>query len=372
MNLSYVIPVIAKQGSIILIRLCRILEAMARMKSRGAMADPLLAPPIAMIPTAPIINIYAALSRDANFVSHVIRIFNRRMIHVCQKIFTLLFIATVIPVISAQSQLQEQNLGYAFENPGFLSISGSLTYDSYRHRLAIADEGRNLIYIFDLTDRSFRTIGENREMARPLGMAFDKNGSLFITQEKSPLVLKYQLEKDIPDTLNLSGIIVSDKFDLRRLYIDNRGFIYLINFNEPAIYIIDSDGKPYKRITDNLKKPDGIKAMPSGEIVIADKGIDPILIFSRDGEFRRRLSRPESPTSKFSFEASGLASDQRGWIYTLNMTKSLITWYDPTGVNQTEWAPPEPPFFPKDLAIDRYDNIYVSEKATGSVRVFSR
>ncbi len=271
--------------------------------------------------------------------------------------------------VSADAQFSEQHKGYAFENPGFLSIPGALSYDSGRHRLAIADKGRQLVYLFDLTDHSYQTLGADKELGEPAGLAFSRQGTLFIVEDKSPYILKFPYSIDQPETLKFGDS--GSPIHPGKLFIKNDGGILIADKDDAAIYSIDSTGVLTGKITEKLRQPDGIMIDLSGEILVADKGVDPILVYSSKGEFERKLSRPESPTSQFSFAASGLAIDQSGWIYTLDMTREQIVTFDPTGVNRLEWAP-EAPFFPEDIAIDRYNTIYVSESGSGSVRIFSR
>jgi sugar lactone lactonase YvrE len=271
--------------------------------------------------------------------------------------------------ILANAQFIEQHKGYVFENPGFLSIPGALSYDSQRHRLAIADNGRQLVYLFDLTDRSYQTFGADKELREPSGLAFNGQGALFVTQEDSPFILKYPYSIDRPETLKIGAN--DGSIHPGKIFIKSSGEILIADKDHATIYMIDSTGAITGKVTNKLKQPDGILVDLSGEIIVADKGIDPIIVLSPKGEYERKLTRPESPTSQFSFAASGLAIDQSSWLYTLDMTRQQIVTYDPTGVNRLEWAP-EPAFFPEDIAIDRYNTIYISESSSGSVRIFTR
>jgi hypothetical protein len=292
----------------------------------------------------------------------------RRMIAL--SLICISFELILIPGIAA-SQLLEKEAGYSFEAAGFLSLPGALAYDQSRHRLAIADNGRDIIYVVDLTDKSSQTLGENEMLSNPTSMAFDQYGDLFITQGKYPLLLEFKYGNDYADTIRLDSISTDRQIKPTRISIDSHGLKYICDRDAAIVYILNLDNTLLFKIARQLKRPDGITVLPSGEILVADKGLDPILVFSPRGGFERRLSRPESPTAQFSFNASGLAIDQRGWIYTLDLTRSKIIWFDPTGVNRVEWAP-EASFFPEDIAIDRYDNIYISERGSGRVRIFTR
>jgi streptogramin lyase len=273
--------------------------------------------------------------------------------------------------IQARSQFVENHFRYAFENPGFLSLPGPLAYDAQRHRLAVSDGGRGLIFIFDLADRTaYQTLGSDIQLKEPQGLAFDSKGALYVTQKDSPRLLRFTLTTVQPDTIQLK--LAGNDIHPGKMAIDAGGRIFLADNDKAAIYVFDAGDSLIATITKKLRQPAGILIESSGNILVADRGIDPILEFSSDGELLRRLSRPESPTSQVSFAASGLARDQSGWIYTLDNTHFKLIAHDPSGVNRVEWAPSEPPFFPEDIAIDRYGYIYISERGSGQVRIFSR
>jgi streptogramin lyase len=272
---------------------------------------------------------------------------------------------------SAGAQFADTSMGYAFENPGFLSLAGVLAYDNPRHRLAVLDEGQDAIYIFDLTDRSFQTIETGRGYYRATGIAFGRDGALFICQEKSPIVVIVTPESNATDTLDLTSS-APEKFRPGRIHIGPREEIFILDTEGKSIYRFDSAGELLAKISENLRHPDGILSRASGGIFIADKGFDPIRQFDSSGEYVRDLTRPELPTEQSNFAASGLAADQRGWFYTIDYTHNKMTVFDPTGVNRIEWAPDIPPFFPRDIAIDKLDNIYISETGAGRVLVVRR
>ena len=281
------------------------------------------------------------------------------------------FIALVEIIFSAplaQSQFVEKQVGYAFETPGFLGIPGPLAYDKERHRLAVSDAGRNLIYIFDLVERTYQTLGSDIELKEPQGMAFDETGLLYVTQQNSSFLLKFSQVGVLPETLNLKMADIHPG----KITIGSGGELLLCDKDNSSVYLINTTDSSITKFSKKLRQPNGVLMQQSDEIFVADKGIDPVLVFGEDGEYIRRLSRPESPTSQVSFAASGLAIDQKGWLYTLDITHFKLISYDPTGVNRIEWAPPTPPFFPVDIAIDRYDAIYISDSGSGRVRIFVR
>jgi len=271
----------------------------------------------------------------------------------------------------ARCQFEIIDAGRAFEEPGFLSAAGQLAYDDSRHRLAMIDEGRDMIMVFNLTDHSHISLGLNGELGRPNSLAFDKNGFLYILQDDNDGALKYRPELEFPDTLELSQNFI-DKFRPSRIAIGNNFEILVADKENKAVIIFDKNGGAVRLFTDKLRSPDGLMAIKSGSIFVADKGADPIIEYSRAGEFVRHLAAAEDPALKFNISAGGLATDQRGWFYTLDITNNRVISMDPTGVNRIEWRSPEPAFFPRDIAIDKFDDIYISEGGLGRVMVIRK
>ncbi|OGC90958.1 MAG: hypothetical protein A2W25_07700 [candidate division Zixibacteria bacterium RBG_16_53_22] len=275
--------------------------------------------------------------------------------------------AIIISPAVSWGQFSIVESGYPFENPGFLATAGVMAYDSGRHRLAISDQARETIFIFDLTDKSFQAIDSDNRIMSPAGLAFDRTGVIYITQQDYPVILRIGPDFNILDSIVLDEIFTDD-ISPGRIAIGAQGNLFVSDIKHRAVCQFDTSGRFINKIREKLKRPDGIFVNLSGEIYIADKGIDPILQFSAGGKFMRNLSRPEDPTGQSSYSASGLAFDQRGWLYTLDITHNQVVRLDPTGVSLEEWAP-EPPFFPKDIVIDKYGNIYISESGLGRVLI---
>ncbi len=278
----------------------------------------------------------------------------------------IMMIIALAPTL-ARGQLAILESGFEFENPGFMGSADLMAYDAGRHRLAISDDARDVLYVFDLTDKSYQVIGENINIEGLAGLAYDRAGILHISRKESRAIARVGPDLNEANSIELEGAFDED-FSPGRIAVADDGDLIITDNKHRAICRFDSAGKLINRFTEKLRRPDGIFIQPSGEIFIADKGINPILLFSPKGEYIGNLSRPEDPTQQFSFSTSGLAVDQRGWVYTLDITHNKVVWYDPTGVSREEWAP-EQPFFPRDIVIDKYDDVYVSDSGLGRVMV---
>ncbi len=287
-------------------------------------------------------------------------------------VVVLIAFYSVLAISTSNAQFIEKKIGLPCEDRGYFSMPSAISYDQLRNRLAVSDKARGLIYIFDLTDMSSDIIGQNIQIKEPVGLAFNGNGDIFIAQNGLPFILHFKYDSDSGDSIFLDQADSARAANPAKIYIDSQGRMFIIDKSDNSITIYNDKGKYIKKLDFKFKNPGGILVNSSGDILISDKGYDPIMIFSKDGSFNRRLTRPESTTDQYSFNASGLAIDQRGWIYTLDVSRNKLMSYDPTGITRTSWAPSESPFFPVDIAIDRNDNIYVLESGNGNIRVLSR
>jgi sugar lactone lactonase YvrE len=281
-------------------------------------------------------------------------------------IFTVLGIFIIL-ANSSFAQMSIELPQYSFEQPGFFGIPSTMAYDAIRNRLAICDKGRNQIYIFNLEDQTYETVGEAYKLNIPIGVALNAKGDIYVSQNKTCFLLVFKFGIETPETLLLASENPADKILPARIYIENDQHILVTDQSKPIVYRFDASGKMVAKITDNLRSPNGLFVKPDGHIFIADRGIDPIIMFSDDCEFIRRLSIPEPLSNKKSFSAAGLAVDQSGSLYTINTSQSKVTWYDPAVVNRQEWAPTNQPFFPIDICIDRFNRIYVLDSGNGKV-----
>jgi hypothetical protein len=269
------------------------------------------------------------------------------------------------------AQMSVEYMGYQIEQPGFFSIPSVMAYDAPRNRLAIADRGCNLVYIYNLEDQAFETIGESNELKAPIGLAFNAKGDIFISQNKINFLLVYRFGLSVPESLTITSEYPEDRIFPGRIYIGIDQSFLIADQSRPIVYRVGSDGKLISQITDNLRSPNGLLIKSDGHIIIADRGIDPVNIYSKDGDFLRRLNIPEPLSNKKSYTAAGLAVDQSGWLYSLNTSQSKVIWYDPAGVNRSEWGPTNQPFFPIDISIDKFNRIYVLDSGAGKIWVLN-
>lgn len=287
---------------------------------------------------------------------------------------TMMLFASLIltGVAFAEEAYIDVSTGQPFTLPGFFQRPTSIAYDTFRDQIAISDIGQNRIYIIDLSDYSWITLDEANKIDQPSGLAFSKDGRLFVSSNISSRILVFGYNSDIPDTLDLDATGIPIKTEVTHIYIDDSERLFLIDSRNRDIFVFDLSGDMLGRISDDLTKPGGILVRPSGDILVADKGLDPISHFTKDFSYLGRLTRPEPVTSKPLRSTQGMAADKSGWIYTVDVLNNKVLIFDPSGVRQTEWAPDIQPFFPVDIAIDRNDIIYILESGGGRLLMYRK
>jgi len=187
----------------------------------------------------------------------------------------VVFLCPLVDSGDLSAQLVEKDLGFPFEVPGFFSMPSAMAYDGIRNRLAFADKGRNLVYIFNLADQSSEVLGERQDITEPLGLAFNLNGDLLVTQAQSSAILRYGFGTDVPEVLPLTGIDVPGGIHPGRISVGFRDVIYLADREAAIIYMIDRAGNLLGKITEKLRRPGGVLVLPSGEIVIPPASAGP-------------------------------------------------------------------------------------------------
>jgi sugar lactone lactonase YvrE len=202
-------------------------------------------------------------------------------------------------------------------------------------RMAIADQDRQGIHVFDPADSSYTMIvtAGKEKIATPVGVAFDDAGNLYVTDSQINKLLIYDSE----------GTFVKA--------------------------VDQADGTP-------LRRPTGITFnRRDSRIYVADTMRHQILVFSRLGEFITRLgSRGEGPGA-FNFPTH-LGSDPQGALYltdSMNFRAQFLApdsgdWFTfgRHGNGTGDFASP------KGISADQSGNIYIAETLFDSVQIFDR
>lgn len=200
-------------------------------------------------------------------------------------------------------------------------------------KMAIADQDRQGIHLYDPADRSYRVLvmAGQEKFATPVGVAFDDAGNLYVTDSQLNKMLIYDAQAN---------------------------FLKAVD---------QADGTP-------LRRPTGITFNRHDKrIYLADTMQHQILVFSRLGEFIARLGTRGDQPGAFNFPTH-LGSDPQGNIYgtdSMNFRAQILpagsnTWlaFGRHGNGSGDFASP------KGISADQHGIIYIAEALFDNVQIF--
>jgi DNA-binding beta-propeller fold protein YncE len=285
-----------------------------------------------------------------------------------------------------------------FEGP-VLSQWAKLAVDPERNEIYALHQRKNDIRIFDDHGMEIFVFAEGLGSAADIAIGDD--GDIFLLtrgyQTSAVHLLNFRGEKvaeislhDVPDTFS--------NFSADRLVHQNNS-LYLVDSSSMKVLVVGESGrfkksydlnremKPFMPREDRQRelstsdwrkrKLDGVDL--SG-FAVDDKGniffTVPVLFsafkLTPRGELRR-FGRSGSAKGKFGV-VSGIATDDRGYIYVSDRLRSVVLIFDRNLIFQTEFGyrgnQPSNLIVPDDLAIDSLGNVYVGQAANRGVSVF--
>jgi gluconolactonase len=192
------------------------------------------------------------------------------------------------------------------------------------------------------TDGKLTTFRE--ETGNANGLFFDQAGNLLVCEGGNRRVTRVAMDGTVTVLAdNCDGKKLNSPNDL---WPDPKGGVY---FTDPRygsqedleqagfhVYYIPADGKPIRRVIDDLEKPNGVVGTADGkQLYVADPGANKTYVYAiqADGSLRdRKLAAPEG--------SDGMTLDERGNLY---LTRDGVEIYSPKGTKIASLAVPEHP-----------------------------
>lgn len=192
------------------------------------------------------------------------------------------------------------------------------------------------------TDGTLTTFREDTGNAN--GLFFDRDGNLLACEGGNRRVTRVSMEGTVT--------VLADSYNGKKLnspndlWPDPKGGMY---FTDPRygseegldqdgfhVYYIPPDGKPIRRVIDDLEKPNGVVGTADGKLLyVADPGAKKTFVYEiePDGTLsNRRLAAPEG--------SDGMTLDERGNLY---LTGDGVEVFSPEGKKIASLVVPERP-----------------------------
>jgi tripartite motif-containing protein 2/3 len=258
-----------------------------------------------------------------------------------------------------------------------------VAYDGSRDEVLVTDAGAHRVYIFDRRGAIKGILGRREELRYPTGIAVDAKGKIYVGEKESGVIKVFEGAEE-----RFSGTFKEIVLPIRegekrpspdRMDVGPEGKLYVVDGTNGWILVFDSDGEFRYRIGKGGGSKKGIfmlrdVACDSRKFVYASsRGIDPLMIYDNEGNYLRPLRDPGIDIEEI-IKPIAIAVDGRNRLWVLDETEMDLWIYDPSGhhvqtIRKGEFQGGL--FLPFDMEFDPFDNLYILERGTDRLRVFS-
>lgn len=186
------------------------------------------------------------------------------------------------------------------------------------------DGGNNRVRRFQL-DGAFVDDFTNTSVTRPLGMAWDRFGNLFVSSYDGQLVRMFG-----PDGLDMGNFVNTNLTGPTNIWFRENGDLLVADYDGGAVRRFDAQGVYQGDFIQGLSQTEGVDLLPDGDILLGDGGTDSVKRFSSLG----------SSKGDFIPSQSGGLTQPNAVIVRAFESDFLINpgindaWYNPATVGQ--------------------------------------
>ena len=208
----------------------------------------------------------------------------------------------------------------------------------------------------------------------PQCIAADGNGLIYIADPSIGMVHKYNLaSKEVQyifqagDKRLASPVGVVLDAD-NNLYISDAQHAAVFKYGPDGTFLRELDGKG------NLRRPAGIALRSNGDKLVADSQADKVFIFGKDDAFKGELAGADF-TESFN-RPTYLAVDKQDNVYVTDTMNFTVRVFDANGkyLRSQGQIGDMPGSFarPKGVAVDSDRNLYVVDSIFGNFQIFNQ
>lgn len=271
----------------------------------------------------------------------------------------------------------ESATGRGLDKPfGVVAVNG---------RVFVGDTVARRVFVFDFPRKSFGEVGAEGmgRLAKPLGMAADQVGHLYVCDGAAKRVNVYGL-----DGAYMMSIGSADDFqrpssvaasaDGSRIYVLDTGGV---KSQDHRIRVYDAAGKHLFDIgrrganDGEFNLPLDVTVGPDGRVYVVDAGNFRVQVFSPDGQFLMKFGAAGRRPGQFS-HPKGIAVDSDGKIFVADTGFANFQIFDSQGQvlmfigTRSERGGPGEFLLPAGIAVDVDGRIYVVDQFFRKVDVF--
>ncbi len=272
-------------------------------------------------------------------------------------------------------------------------------------RVAVDHHGD--IYLVEIDDKRIVKMAKDRTIAltfgsggsgrgqfnRPLGIATDKEDTIYIADSKNKRVQIFKLtgveQKELAMSvweaplIEYDGSILASQKIVDIDYIPDDGLYAVTEIDDDLIYRGDNRDilKNYEKNENKLRKPKGLCVLKDGNIIVADTGNNQLQFISANGTNEYRFGVKGKDISQFN-ALEGVAVNQEGYIYVADTKNHRIQVFNKDGIYMSSFgeksidankrAAPGTLLKPKDLVFSTTDELYVLDYGNKRIQVFDQ
>jgi len=249
------------------------------------------------------------------------------------------------------------------------------------NRLYISDYVQLAVFVFDFPNKKFKKIGADTPLARPLGIALDKDENIYVAEQEKKLVSVFdrngnKLRVITDPSLEKPGGIGIDRVR-GRLYVADTAHT---KSTEHTVKIFDLQGKLLGKLGHDKGSEDGQFLFPTytmvdkdGNVYVTDTLNSRVQKFDPDGKFVRRYGERGNGWGMFD-KPKGAALDSFGNLYVVDSGWSNVQIFNQTGQILLFFGGrgsyPGQLQNPAAIAIDGKNRIYVGDYLNHRVEVY--
>lgn len=248
-------------------------------------------------------------------------------------------------------------------------------------KVYVADTGTDVIFVIDEKTGALEFIGNGSSgrLAAPVGIAFDKDKNIYVSDSREKKVYGY-------DTKGNLIFAIGDRLD----FVNPTGIA--IDKNQNILYVIDTKAHQFKAYDIATKKhlysvgkrgtedaefnfPTNIAVdQRNGNIVVVDTQNFRVQIFDKDGKFISKFGNVGNKPGTFA-RPKGVGIDSEGNIYIADSAFNNIQIFDETGTKLLMFfggggfGPAEFRLI-TGVYVDEEDKIIIADGFSGRVQTF--
>lgn len=268
-------------------------------------------------------------------------------------------------------------------------------------RIYVTDGGSGQIYVFAKSGKKKFVIGKKgtgkEQFGFPNGVVITSKGNIMVSDS-----LNNDIKLFTPNGKFIKTVFKQNNVRPGYLSKGLRGEIYVSDLLGNKIIVINEQGKVLRSISDALnplKYPQATALDKVGRLWVADSGNYKIKIFNEKGKVVRTITSGGNPETTFSM-VKGIVFDKTGKVYVSDTIAHQIRVFDKNGkqlfvfpatnisdsqssslMDSTQsgisnsssqfTAPDNALVFPTNMFIDSNNKIYIVDRGTGNIKVFS-